>query len=87
MIDITGLFDAVNKEQHFECEVSEELSAQLAIVDVKKMPVCTMVDEFDVMDDVGGISGFLDFYRVINGDDPDEKTDMHEWARTLEWTG
>lgn len=85
--DISGLYDAVEKIQNFECEVSEELRAQLAVVDVKKMPVCTKADGLNVMDDVGGISGLLDFYRIINGDDPDEKAEMREWARGLGWTG
>lgn len=85
--DISGSFDAVDNRQHFECEVEEELRAQLAVVDVKKMPVCTKADGLNVMDDVGGISGLFDFYRIINGDDPDEKAEMREWARGLGWTG
>lgn len=85
--DISGLFDALDNRQHFECEVEEELRAQLAVVDVKRMPVCTKVDGLNVMDDVGGISGLLDFYRIINGEDPDEKAEMREWARGLGWTG
>lgn len=85
--DISGLFDAVENTQRFECEVSEELRAQLAVVDIKKMPICTKADGLNVMDDVGGISGLLDFYRIINGDDPDEKAEMREWARGLGWTG
>ena len=85
--DISGLFDAVDNRQQFKCEVDEELRAQLAVVDVKKMPICTRADGLNVMDDVGGISGLLDFYRIINGDDPDEKAEMREWARGLGWTG
>ena len=85
--DISGLFYAVDNRQQFECEVEEELRAQLAVVDVKKMPICTKADGLNVMDDVGGISGLLDFYRIINGDDPDEKAEMREWARGLGWTG
>ena len=85
--DNSGLFDALDNRQHFECEVEEELRAQLAVVDVKRMPVCTKVDGLNVMDDVGGISGLLDFYRIINGEDPDEKAEMREWARGLGWTG
>lgn len=85
--DISGLFDAIDNRQHFECEVEEELRAQLAVVDVKRMPICTKADGLNVMDDVGGISGLLDFYRIINGEDPDEKAKMREWARGLGWTG
>ena len=85
--DISGLFDAVDNRQQFKCEVDEELRAQLAVVDVKKMPICTKADGLSVMDDVGGISGLLDFYRIINGDELDEKAEMREWARGLGWTG
>ena len=85
--DISGLFDAVDNRQQFKCEVDEELRAQLAVVDVKKMSICTKADGLNVMDDVGGISGLLDFYRIINGDDPDEKAEMREWARGIGWTG
>ena len=50
-------------------------------------PVCTKVDGLNVMDDVGGIFGLLKFYRIINGEDLNEKAEMREWARGLEWTG
>lgn len=49
------------------------------------MPVCTKIDGVNIMDDVGGISGLLDFYRIINGEDPDERTEIREWARGLGW--
>ena len=52
-----------------------------------QLPVCTKVDGLNVMDDVGGISGLLNFYRIINGEDLDEKAEMREWARSLGWTG
>ena len=52
-----------------------------------QLPVCTKVDALNVMDDVGGISGLLNFYRIINGEDPDEKAETREWARSLGWTG
>ena len=39
------------------------------------------------MDDVGGIGGYIDFLRVIHGEDPDEKEDMKEWAKWMGWTG
>ena len=34
-----------------------------------QLPVCTKVDGLNVMDDVGGISGLLNFYRIIKGED------------------
>lgn len=52
-----------------------------------RLPVCTKVDGLNAMDDVGGIFGLLNFYRIINSEDPDEKAEMREWARGLGWTG
>ena len=66
IIDISGLLDDARKKVTFESEVDEELRLLLATVDVKKMPICTYTDGLGVFDDVGGISGMLDLYRIIN---------------------
>ena len=55
------------------------LGAFFVLRKFKCNPIAVMV--------VCGISGLLDFYRIINGDDPDEKAEMREWARGLGWTG
>ena len=41
----------------------------------------------DLMDDVGGIHGYIDFLRTIHGNDPDEREDMKSWGRWMGWTG
>jgi hypothetical protein len=41
----------------------------------------------NVVDDCGGIYGFLRMLRTINGKDKDEARNMKEWARSLGWTG
>lgn len=82
-----GLEAASDPDFRFENEVDEALREVLASVDVNRQPLCTLVDGLGVMDDVGGVYGMLEFYRTINGDDPEEKREAKEWARMLGWTG
>ena len=53
----------------------------------KGRPVCIDVDGLNLVDDVGGTSGYYRFLQAINGDDPIEKRENLEWARGLGWTG
>lgn len=68
-------------------EVDEELREVLAYVDVKEAPRCTASDGLNLVDDVGGIYGFMDMLRTLEGDDQEEKRSVKEWARGLGWTG
>ena len=54
---------------------------------IKNKPLCIASDGMNVVDDCGGIYGFLRMLRTINGKDKDEARDMKEWARSLGWTG
>ena len=56
------------------------------IIDRNK-PLCITSDGMNLVDDCGGIDGFLRMLRTINGKDKDEARDMKEWARSLGWTG
>ena len=53
----------------------------------KNKPLCIAADGMNVVDDCGGIYGFLRMLRTINGKDKDEARNMKEWARSLGWTG
>lgn len=53
----------------------------------KNKPLCIAADGMNVVDDCGGIYGFLRMLRTINGKDKDEAREMKEWARRLGWTG
>ena len=68
-------------------EVDEELREILAYVDVKESPRCTASDGLNLVDDVGGIYGFMDMLRTLEGDDEEEKRSTKAWARGLGWTG
>lgn len=60
---------------------------QLQYVYIQKKPLCVMTDGLDVMDDVGGIYGYIEFLKTINGKDLEEKVDMLTWAKGMGWTG
>ena len=63
----------------------------LAEIDVKKQPRCINMDGPMLLDDVGGIHGFLDMLKVLRAPDTEtndeERKDMKAWARGMGWTG
>lgn len=51
-------------------------------------PICLEADGLPVMDDVGGVCGYIDFLSTIHeSEDEDERRSAREWARSLGWTG
>ena len=89
VVDIMTAKDQLNRFRYFQDgqEVSEELREVLAYVDAKERPRCTAADGLNVVDDVGGIGGFQEMLSTLEGDDPEEKESMREWARGMGWTG
>lgn len=64
----------------------EELETARETVRMKHKPVCLSKDGVDVMDDVGGLSGFANFLKAINEpDDRQEAADLKRWARSMGW--
>lgn len=68
-------------------KLSKGMALKVATVAMKKCPVCIALDGMSLMDDVGGIHGYIDFLRTIHGNDPDEREDMKSWGRWMGWTG
>ncbi len=68
-------------------KLSKAMALKVATVVMKKRPVCVALDGMSLMDDVGGIHGYIDFLRTIHGNDPDEKEDMKSWGLWMGWTG
>lgn len=64
-----------------------DFSYTIACVRGKQKPVCIALDGMPVMDDVGGIHGYVDFLETIHGDDLVEKEESREWAKFMGWTG
>ena len=68
--------------------VDEKLSAQVKQVMETGRPLCIAMDgNLPLVQDVGGIHGYCDFLKAINGEDADARQDMLEWARGLGWIG
>ena len=68
-------------------KLGKAMTLKVATVVMKKKPIGLAVDGLSLMDDVGGIHGYIDFLRTIHGEDPDEKQDMKEWAKWMGWIG
>lgn len=68
-------------------ERSPEVSEQLYQVRKTGKPLCMAMDGKRLLDNVGGIGGYCNFLRTINGNDTTAKQEMREWARSLDWTG
>ncbi len=66
---------------------NEELTEKIATVSYKKKPVCLFLDGLCLMDDVGGVYGYVDFLKKIKSDDPEERESMLNWAKWMGWTG
>lgn len=67
--------------------VGKALALKIATVEAKRRPICLALDGMSLMDDVGGVHGYVEFLRTIHGTDPDEKSEMREWAKWMGWTG
>lgn len=51
-------------------------------------PICVEADGLPVLDDVGGVHGYVDFLVTTHHSaDESEREDAREWARSLGWTG
>lgn len=71
----------------FGREVTGEELERILTVTRKQKPICIAWDGLKLVEDVGGIYGFCDFLKIINGPDPEEKEDNKEWAKSQGWTG
>jgi len=65
----------------------DDFSNTIACVREKKKPICIELDGMPVMDDVGGIYGYVNFLETIHGDDAREKEESLGWAKFVGWTG
>lgn len=80
-ISLEGVYDSGNTDD-------EKLSAQVKQVMETGRPLCIAMDgNLPLVQDVGGIHGYCDFLKTINGKDAGARQEMLEWARDLGWTG
>ncbi len=50
-------------------------------------PICNRIDGLPVMDDVGGVSGYVSFLKELHEGNPSERAEIMTWARGMGWTG
>lgn len=67
---------------------SEELKQAVSVVQTQHKPVCVGQDGMFLLDDVGGLSGFVSMLEAIyEGDDEVEAEEYKEWASGQGWNG
>ena len=69
-----------------DLRVSDELNELMRHTEWKQAPVCIDADGINLVDDVGGIYGYVDFIRTLHGDDIEAAREMLEWAESLGWS-
>ncbi len=65
----------------------EELVPLLRRVDDEGKPVCILSDGLNVLDDCGGVDGYIHMLSVLNGKDREQASEMRAWSRMMGWTG
>lgn len=68
-----------------------ELSEKVAETATLEKPIGISIDGLNVMDDVGGIYGYVEFLKCIHGEESfgsfEDKDDAKDWGRMMGWTG
>lgn len=76
---------SLDREFGKDNQVVDDETAAKVIADRK--PICIAKDGLNVLDDCGGISGYIDMLRTIHEGDLVEAREMRDWARGQGWTG
>ena len=93
---LKGGIAMINNEQHLKenrvydmnnQRICDEYADKIKQVGHYEKPECLSADGLNLMDDVGGIHGYVRFLDTIHGYDPEEKEELREWARYMGWTG
>jgi hypothetical protein len=64
---------------------NELLDAEATVL-TKHKPVCIHKDGIFVLDDVGGLNGFIRFLEVIYEGEEEERNSSRTWAQSLGWS-
>ena len=65
----------------------DELLDAEGTVLTKHKPVCIHKDGIFVLDDVGGLHGFINFLKEIyESEDKEERSNHRAWAQSLGWS-
>ena len=75
---------AYDMSDHLQDEL---LSKIIQIVEIKGKPICIFADGLPVMDDVGGVHGYIDFLMTSRLGNQEERDEIRDWASGMGWTG
>lgn len=94
-----NLCQPVTKELLYEYDYGDGWQVRITLVETSsedslhpevaetECPICIKRDGLNVMDDVGGVSGYIDFLQTISGNNESERADLRDWARMQGWNG
>jgi predicted transcriptional regulator len=86
IVEITRLENCNDLIENNLLTIEEYGEAQKSVVE-KYKPVCIHQDGMFVVDDVGGLGGFIDLLRTLyEPDDIEEKREMQSWAQYMGWS-
>lgn len=75
-------------DAYYAEDVDKPNNEALRTVLTSYIPICVEADGLPVLDDVGGIHGYLNFLLTIHHDEDEaERTATRNWARSMGWTG
>ncbi|WP_291299715.1 IS1096 element passenger TnpR family protein [Desulfosporosinus sp. BICA1-9] len=85
-ITITKEKDCKELLQKGSISKDELLDAEATVL-TKHKPVCIHKDGVFVLDDVGGLHGFISFLKdIYEGEDKEERSNYKAWAQSLGWS-
>ena len=68
-------------------KITGEYVEKLRKVADRKAPICLAADGIALLDDVGGIGGFIDMLKTLHGENLEEAEELREWANRQGWFG
>ena len=82
---------AIKDWEFFDCREHKRIKGEhaelLRNVASKNVPACVYSDGLALLDDVGGIGGFVEMLKTLHGDNKEEAESMREWASGQGWFG
>ena len=85
--EVYDIRDASKVYDHDNNEINDELKDKILDVSTTKKLTCIAADGLNVMDDVGGVYGYLEFLLALHSGEPEEMDDNRNWAAFQGWTG
>ena len=83
--------DVIKDWEFFDCRehkrITGDYAETLRSIASKKAPVCVYADGLALLDDVGGIGGFVEMLKTLHSDNKEEAESMREWANNQGWFG